>query len=88
MIDTQILAEINNLRIRMDERDGKIERQAEVITKLEQSRKDMKADREALLRVARAAYAYDYCNDDSLERKKRLLLEMRNALRDAKHLLG
>ena len=88
MIDTQILAEINNLRIRIDERDGKIERQAEVITKLEQSRKDMKADREAILRVARAAYAYDYCNDDDLERKKRLLLEMRNALRDAEHLLG
>ena len=42
----------------------------------------------SLLRVARAAYAYDYCNDDDLERKKRLLLEMRNALRDAEHLLG
>ena len=42
----------------------------------------------ALIRVATAAYAYDYCNDDDLERKKRLLLEMRNALRDAEHLLG
>jgi len=41
-----------------------------------------------LIRVARAAYIYDYCNDDDLERKKRLLLEMRNALRDAEHLLG
>ena len=45
-------------------------------------------DRLALLRVARAAYTYDYCNDDDLERKKRLLLEMRNALWDAEHLLG
>ena len=45
------------------------------------------AERKALLRVARAAYAYDYCNDDDLERKKRLLLEMRNALRDVEHLL-
>jgi len=49
---------------------------------------DCDMDRLALLRVARAAYAYDYCNDDDLERKKRLLLEMRNALRDAEHLLG
>ena len=46
------------------------------------------ADEAAKLeRVARAAYAYDYCNDDDLERKKRLLLEMRNALRDVEHLL-
>ena len=45
-------------------------------------------DVEALERVARATYAYDYCMDDDLERKKLLLLEMRNALRDAEHLLG
>jgi len=49
---------------------------------------EMRWQRDALLRVARAAYAYDYCNDDDLERKKRLLLEMRKALKDAEHLLG
>ena len=48
---------------------------------------EMRWQRDALLRVARAAYTYDYCNDDDLERKKRLLLEMRNALRDVEHLL-
>ena len=42
---------------------------------------------QALLRVARAAYAYDYCNDDDVERKKRLLLRLREAIKEAKHLL-
>jgi len=36
----------------------------------------------ALLRVARAAYAYDYCIDEDTERKKRLLLKMREALKE------
>ncbi len=55
MIDAQTLAEMNNLRICLDDREGKIDRQAGVIVKLELSRKDMKAESESLLRVARAA---------------------------------
>ena len=54
-MDAQTLAELNNLRIRIDERDGKIVRQSSVITKLEQSRIDLRKANDALLRVARAA---------------------------------
>jgi len=45
------------------------------------------SEADALLRVARAAYAYDYCNDDDVERKKRLLLRLREAIKEVKHLL-
>ena len=45
------------------------------------------AERDALLRVARAAYAYDYCMDEDIGRKHFLLLGMRNALKEAEHLL-
>ena len=40
-----------------------------------------------LLAVAKAAYTYDYCNDDDVERKERLLLEMRAALAAVEDLL-
>lgn len=45
------------------------------------------SEADALIRVARAAYAYDYCNDDDVYRKKRLLRAMRHAIGDVKHLL-
>lgn len=63
-MDAQILAEMNNMRIRIDERDGKVANQAVVITKLEQSRKDLRKVNEQLVRVARAAR----CADDVLDR--------------------
>ena len=53
-MDAQILAEMNNMRIRIDERDGKIANQSVVITKLEQSRKDMKKDNARLLKALEA----------------------------------
>jgi len=69
-MDAQILAEMNNMQIRMDECDDKIVNQAAVITKLEQSRKDTKKDRKALLRVARAAEKAnehpDYTDEDGV----------------------
>ena len=81
MMDAQILAEMNNMRIRIDERDGKITNQAMVITKLEQSRKDMKADRESLLRVAWAARLY-------LEHgEPELADDLEEALKEVEHLL-
>ena len=36
-----------------------------------------------LERVAKAAYAYDYCNDDDIERKGFLLQKMRKAIQEA-----
>ena len=40
-----------------------------------------------LLAVVRAAYTYDYCNDDDVLRKKRLLLELRVKLAAVEDLL-
>lgn len=54
---------------------------------------DIEADNEnaekiaCLLAVARAAYIYDYCMDEDIERKERLLLIMRAALADVEDLL-
>ena len=42
---------------------------------------------QSLLRVARAAYAYDYCNDDDIERKGFLLKRMRKDLKEVKDIL-
>ena len=93
MDDAQILAEMNNLQIRVDERQGKIERQAAIITKLEQSRKDMKTERQALLRVARAASniecpnypEYDWANGSEEYQVRRQ--QLREALKEVEHLL-
>ena len=38
------------------------------------------ANNARLLAVARAAYAYDYCMDEDVGRKERLLLKLREAL--------
>jgi len=57
-MDAQILAEMNNMRIRIDERDGKLANQSGVITKLEQSRRDLRKDKARLLAVAREARIY------------------------------
>ena len=47
---------------------------------------EMRGQRDVLLRVARAAYAYDYCNDDDIERKGFLLRKMREAIQEAEKL--
>lgn len=61
-----------------------MKRQTETMGPLTQS---LYKDYERLLRVARATYAYDYCNDDDIERKEFLLRRMRVALKEVKDLL-
>ena len=46
---------LTNMRIRIEERDTKLANQADVIRKLEQSRRDLRKDNARLLAVARAA---------------------------------
>jgi len=91
MIDTQTLAEINNLRIRIDERDGKIVRQSSFITKLEQSRVDLRKANEALLRVARAAKELSLCGEwkqfGEVATYPGACDELMEALKEVEHLL-